>query len=264
MARIQKSGKSDWPEQSQVLDFGVLTSETSIRAALAPPPPPGGLLAPYCPPGEQAPTDNLEKFLAKVRGHEIYKKLDADENFAKARLQLLKKAKRKIPGKYAEPLAEIRLFGIVAVVVGTHANHPIIRPRLPTKATKKAALSLATELLESMDRGIRLDDFLADANLRSSLQHLLRHLTFELSQPVGVRKRKQREDGLYVQRYYMDGLIKLLRSAFDEASPTIIAAVAAMMDFYPDSSTIDRRVTAVAQQEARAEARRLAVAADRR
>lgn len=262
MAKSQHVKNSGW-RKTQVVEFAALTSEWRIREALTPPPTSFGLLAPYYPPDDRESGAGIERYLAELYRHPIYKKLAADTNFAEARRLLSRKARSKKPGKYAEPLAEVRLFGIAALVVGTHANAPIFRPSLPTIGARRRALNRTTALLESLEGGIRLDDLLANASLTTSLKHLVRHLTFETGHTATAQKRKPREDDSYFQRYYLDGLIRLLRSAFGEASPSIVAAVAAMMGFSLDNSTIKRRTKAVAKLDAQTEERRRAIVTDR-
>jgi hypothetical protein len=97
-----------------------------------------------------------------------------------------------------------------------------------------------------LGEGVRLSKWPDDDNLRALLLALKRNLETER---LSGRVRRPRADELTPQRWYIDGLIGRLTTTFGEASPKIVACVAAMMGYNIDPSTIDRRKAVVAKRK---------------
>ncbi len=182
--------------------------------------------------------ERLKRLHLEVETHPVHKDLEQDENFREARRVFRRKVDQRI-ARYCDPYAEFRFLNTVVGIVVSHARHPNFIPKFPSRETARMARSYALKLLATMEDGIRLPDWREDGILRAGLIGLAARIETDL---LAQGERKPRSDDSASQRWYLVGLARQLLEDFEQASPKIISAVAAMMGFMPDSSTIGRYV----------------------
>ena len=202
---------------------------------------------------EQLRQERLDALWKEVRAHPTYTRLRHASHFAEVSDAFAKRARKKPAGSFAGPYAELQLLNIVARITTEHTNYPDVSPKFAPLPVRDDALEAAKILVHALDAGVRLNRGPDDAVLRG----LLGELVDKLAMDVAEARRKHRSDDASARRWYIDGLIGTLIATFGEAPAPIVAAVATMLGFNMDPTTILRRTREVVARKGKVKASRL-------
>lgn len=178
--------------------------------------------------------------MAKVRAHSGYARLRQYASFNELEAERTRLASAN--PVWASPVGEARLLYHVAHIVGTF--DPSFTPRRATLTHQRRTLKAVQALRAALMPGAQPRDW-RDAD---RLRRLLAAFELELGSMIAEHEqegtRPSRADSTAAQRYWLIPLCRMLVESFGEAPPRIVGAVASMIGYAPDDSTIARYIEA--------------------
>jgi hypothetical protein len=180
---------------------------------------------------------NISAHWNKVEAHPFYTWLKENPYFVKAREKFqVKKKNAKTLSKLHSAFVDFRFVRIIAMVIGLQTLLESLGYR-PAHADKKLLLKTkgyVSNLRASLKAGVRLSDW----TKQDSLERLLR----QLQQEIEKQPRKEKATATSEKRKCLETVALEMLLEFDLVSATILTEFAAMINWYPDNSTIDKIV----------------------
>jgi hypothetical protein len=186
--------------------------------------------------------ENIAKHLKLVEGHDYYKRLKSDDNFVRVWNKFQKKKKTPHKGSLALMLtvntefADFRFLRLVALHIGFQmlADEMDYKPIYPDAKTIDKTKGYVTKLRASFKDGVKIDNL----SHQVQLDRLLEQLLLELN----LAPRKEKVTPTMEKRKCLEAFAMDFNSSFQFISATILTDLAAMLEWTPEHTTIDRMV----------------------
>lgn len=179
-------------------------------------------------------TANIAQHWQKVQTHVCYKRLNKSDGFKRAWDGFQKKTKlQSTPKMYKPEFANFRFYHLIARHVLRHIifEEAGYRPTYPNAKLLDVAKKHIEKLLVDFDGGIKLNNRLAQTQLKKHLNQLI----VEIDQAP----RKERETPTAQKRRCLQGFAVACIKTFGVASPTILGDLAEMLGWQYHPSTMD-------------------------
>ena len=196
--------------------------------------------------------NNIAAHWQKVESHSCYQWLLSDANFQSAKAKFkTKQTQADKSSKLNSEFADFRFVRIIVIIIG----YQIIREKTgyqPAYADAKSFLrakGYVSKLLESIKEGVRLSDWQEQRNLVKLLE--------QLQQDINVMPRKEKVTATSEKRKCIEVVALEMLLNFDLASGTILSDLAAMINWQPDHTTIEKVVKSTKEEYRKALAKAL-------
>ena len=180
---------------------------------------------------------NIALYRKKIESHTCYRLLLSDTNFTSAQTKFKKQQKRAgQSSKLNSEFADFRFARIIANVIGLQLLCEKVgyRPAYADAKLLLRAKGYVTKLRKSILEGVTLGDWQQQRDLNRLLE--------QLQQEINLAPHKQKVTATSEKRKCIEVVANEMQIDFDLLSATILSDLAAMLNWQPDHTTIDKVV----------------------